>query len=476
MSRKWSLPVIALIASLLPSINFAANPLSPGAPVNVTATTAAAGAVVTPPVVSGNATGFMTTFTIFNTVGFSPSFFAFSGFSSNDGASWTTPPINTLTTTDVFPTWVSGNATGFVASWVDTDPSGPPSSNAPNTSLYQSGTWSSPDQIDNAEPATIYSVVAGTTVGFVVTWRGSNALWSSFAPSGTSWTDHMIHGICAMTSQVFVSGVSSNFMAILEESGVGHPFFSDDGAGAIWTPMSLLFPSVPAASDFWISGTTDGFMVTWRDTSEDAFSSFTTDNGNTWSTASPIATGLAANTDVAVSGSDVGFVATWIDSMGGAHASFSSDQGTTWSPAVTIDNNAFSSGTSAFAWFVGVSVVGSEVMFTWTGTDANVYSSFCTIGGAPSVLQPPQNLSGNQKKNKFGTFFERFNLLQWNPSPSTGVAGYYVYRNGVKIATLNATTFQYEDHNQKKGAVTSYAITAFDASGDESAPVDITIN
>jgi hypothetical protein len=55
------------------------------------------------------------------------------------------------------------------------------------------------------------------------------------------------------------------------------------------------------------------------------------------------------------------------------------------------------------------------------------------------------------------------------------VQGYFLYRNGFKIATLSATTFKYEDHDIKKGVATSYTLIAFDASGNQSSPQTITI-
>jgi len=84
-------------------------------------------------------------------------------------------------------------------------------------------------------------------------------------------------------------------------------------------------------------------------------------------------------------------------------------------------------------------------------------------------ISPPTGLTGSQKKNDFVLVYERFNLLQWDPSPTIGVAGYYVYRNGSKIATLDSTTLSYNDHDIQKGITTTYAVSAFDSAGDESA-------
>jgi YVTN family beta-propeller protein len=44
------------------------------------------------------------------------------------------------------------------------------------------------------------------------------------------------------------------------------------------------------------------------------------------------------------------------------------------------------------------------------------------------------------------------------------------------IATLSPSTFTYEDHNRMKGVATLYSVTSFDASGNESAPMNVTIN
>jgi hypothetical protein len=93
-----------------------------------------------------------------------------------------------------------------------------------------------------------------------------------------------------------------------------------------------------------------------------------------------------------------------------------------------------------------------------------------------ALLSPPTHLTGSQKNNDFGLLFERFNLLKWQPSSSSGVTGYNVYRNRSKIATVNAATFSYEDHNVKKGVTTNYSISAFNASGNESTLANITIN
>lgn len=94
--------------------------------------------------------------------------------------------------------------------------------------------------------------------------------------------------------------------------------------------------------------------------------------------------------------------------------------------------------------------------------------------GFPSIL-PPSNLQGKQKKNEFVFQRELYNQLIWTPSPSSDISGYFIYRDGQKIATVGASTYTYQDHNRKKGVSYSYAVTAFNSNGDESSSVNIVI-
>ena len=112
-------------------------------------------------------------------------------------------------------------------------------------------------------------------------------------------------------------------------------------------------------------------------------------------------------------------------------------------------------------------------------TLSNAVVATVTVGTVPAgvaialIPQILHNLKGRQKKNDCGLIFERFNQLTWESTPFA--AGYFVYRNGTKIATLSASTLEYEDHNRKKGVTTVYTVTAFDAMGDAVASATITI-
>ncbi len=88
---------------------------------------------------------------------------------------------------------------------------------------------------------------------------------------------------------------------------------------------------------------------------------------------------------------------------------------------------------------------------------------------------PPTNLKGFQKKYDFGLVYKISNILSWSASVTNGVLFYRIYRNGSEVATVNAGTSTYQDHDIQKGVTTSYSIYSVTQSGAESSPINITI-
>ena len=68
--------------------------------------------------------------------------------------------------------------------------------------------------------------------------------------------------------------------------------------------------------------------------------------------------------------------------------------------------------------------------------------------------------------------------LSWNPSPEPDAAGYYVYRDGVRLTREPLGAPAYTDRGTRSGQNYSYEISAVDAGGNESArsaPVLVTV-
>jgi len=130
-------------------------------------------------------------------------------------------------------------------------------------------------------------------------------------------------------------------------------------------------------------------------------------------------------------------------------------------------------------------ITGTFDSVTFTGTTPNYSLSYLPIGNptfvqfdflgyTPSIL-PPSHLQGVQKKNNFGFEYELYNQLTWTLSSSPQTTGYFIDRDGKNIATVNASTSTYQDHNQPRGVSSVYSLIAFDANGNTSSPITVTV-
>jgi YVTN family beta-propeller protein len=97
-----------------------------------------------------------------------------------------------------------------------------------------------------------------------------------------------------------------------------------------------------------------------------------------------------------------------------------------------------------------------------------------TSVSSPTPVSSPQNLTAKQGKNDFGFIYEVFNQLKWSPGLSQ-ISGYAVYRNGIQIAILSASTFEYVDHGQKDSVSTTYSVVSIDSTGNRSSPTIVTV-
>lgn len=127
-------------------------------------------------------------------------------------------------------------------------------------------------------------------------------------------------------------------------------------------------------------------------------------------------------------------------------------------------------------------ITGTFDAVTFTGATPNYNLSYLPVGSPTYVqfdflgyLESATNLQGTQKQNNFGFEYELYNQLTWQLSSSPGVVGYFIYRDGTKIATVNAATYTYQDHNQPRGVSSVYSLVAFDVNGNTSSPITVTV-
>jgi hypothetical protein len=190
--------------------------------------------------------------------------------------------------------------------------------------------------------------------------------------------------------------------------------------------------------------------------------------------------GLTLNSADPVDGTLGSLVHIEIDSSGTSLVSIEGAASLAGILELDIDSNAVP---GAYIILNSSGITGTFDSIAFTGTTPHYTLSYLPVG-SPTFVQfdflgfgpnAPTDLIGFQQINDFGTVYEFFNTLQWQPSSSVGVLGYYIYRNNVLIATVSASTTSYQDHDQTPGVATLYGVAAFDSNGDTSDQATVTI-
>ena len=168
-------------------------------------------------------------------------------------------------------------------------------------------------------------------------------------------------------------------MVWADSANNAHYSFSANGAS--WQ-TGLVTPAqgdVASGANIFIAGNTSGFIVTWVDNANNAWSSFSTDNGSSWSAKIQInpTLVLASSSDVYVGGGPSGFVAAMIDSNNNAWVSFSTGTAAWSSPAqVTTDDSVYNPNITR--QYVSVAVNGNSCMLAWLNNLDPTYSAYFT--------------------------------------------------------------------------------------------------
>jgi len=108
-----------------------------------------------------------------------------------------------------------------------------------------------------------------------------------------------------------------------------------------------------------------------------------------------------------------------------------------------------------------------NVVSTWVSNDGT-NNTIQAANGTRTIIDPPSNLAVTQNSTNFGVFTEYYNTITWDASPAEDVNRYNIFRGGVFINAVDATTFQYVDHNATSGGSVTYGVAAVDSKNTQS--------
>lgn len=305
-------------------------------------------------------------------------------------------------------------------------------------------------------------------------------------------------------------------------------------SGATALPMGSYASSVgfTSAGNGYIAGADDmNNLCYWTVSSEGAVNGpFGLAGGETGGSASAYAVTAAPSGITYIGGADTSGVACYwtISSMGVASSSIQLDSGSNGQvrgiaflssgngvfAGQSVSNNSSywifeegsvgevnnlpnGSGNGSAATGVAISSNGTVYIVGFNDTDQAVYWTLSTLssgadyhvlnsGGSgvafgiaiyfTTAPNAPSNLSARFLINDFGLVYEHAAVLNWTSSSSESVAGYNIYKNGLKIGTVNSSQTYYHNHDQNRSVSSEYGVSAFDGDGNESSQAVINLN
>lgn len=467
-------------------------------------------------------------------------FFVVQGSTSTDGIAWSAPVDLSDTTglfANAFNPQITCDSSGrFVVVWEQRDKA--LNQNYVLSSSSTDGvTWSPPATLSGpncrlsevtVSPADLFVAIWQNTVGV-----GDQRIQASASADGLAWSaavDVSTVGEVAADSEIVVDG-SGRFVAAWSYLNLGIPTVkaSTSTNGTLWSVPTILSPIGEVAESPQVAGNAAGqFAVVWsrNEMGNREIKSAGSSNGMMWTggVVTPVPATTIGKPQIAADSSGI-FVTLWPSSFGAnsqIQSSVSSD-GINWGANSPLSNAIYDSAaphvyadpTGGFiavwmatdmamdsiiqsslsengvAWsfpsdaspaefsnadpHVATAANGLSVVVWEFQQNSDAYI-ILAAGGITIAVQPPASVSGQRIANRFLTQTNLVNQLRWGPSPSADIAGYRIYRNGVLIASVSWTTFLYNDSRGNNRDPAFYQITAVNSSGDESAPIDFTVD
>lgn len=358
------------------------------------------------------------------------------------------------------------------------------------------GAWGTPEKISDVN-ASFPNVAIGANGQVVAVWQQAvssvNTIFSAFKTINGTW---------ATPASISTTGVNAVYpsVAVDQNGNALSAWFTYIGSGSNFSRVRVQTASLPFGGAWtsplyfvWsgerdpaelvlkamFSANGDGLLFWTNSAYAGTLSIFNTmlpQNSDTWVSLGScvLQNRLAVDFDVSITGNN-GLIA-WMqyDENSGELALFSGvrymgSPNTGWTPPSLVVEEGSSGFPVVSFEQVGNYFYGIAMWLNNNGRNNQIQANT----GAQSILFPPTDLQATPQVQNFGVFQENQNLITWEASPSVGIIGYYLYRNGQLIAGLVGNTLQYIDLNQNPGMNSTYTIYAVDSTGGLSAPVSI---
>lgn len=336
----------------------------------------------------------------------------------------------------------NGNA---VAVWTNFN-GGIGNDNEIHASSYVLGVWGAPAVISSTVSANMPSIGVDGVGNAIAAWIGydgfGNSVYTSYLPFGGSWS--------------FVSNIS-NYTAI------GNSYILNGG------PKVAIIPTV-------IGNQADSAFIVWSELNgadiniQGAVSS----DGTSWFNATGFPNyGLAFGASTAIDGNGDA-VAAWVRLNGEAL----NIEGANWNPNdFQFENLTQLSNTPVnYQPQIAIDHLGNATV-VWTDVAEYIGGIIQSTGFLVVNLSPPTSFNGYVQKVKFATQIDITNVLKWTASADPRVIGYRLTQGSTLLTEVTGQgSFTFVVHNRRKNLPNFYTLVAFDALGNESAPMYLTID
>lgn len=299
------------------------------------------------------------------------------------------------------------------------------------------------------------------------------------------WYDDGFHGVAiideaaSVFDKVFICSDGNTVVAAWADRNTRLPIYSvynrSTGAWSAGVPITTLYT---VTENIYLSYNSKNQQVvaTWGGLNKNNRPVYATFNGTAWSAHGTfdVSTGAFGTVFNTYDSSDDNQVFSgWSDKKNYLHPTYSIFRRGVWYKNSEID--PIKPSDRATNVFLTYNSTDDLVLATWANTKHNapVYAIYEYCG---AEIQPPIDLYVMQKRYNSGFGIEWCNVIEWDSSPSPEVMSYRIYRNDILVATIDARSCHYIDHDQVKKETVNYSVCSTDDRGNESAAATITIN